>query len=183
MFDIGFSELLVVGGVALVVLGPEKLAVVARSAGKWTSKAQRYVNDVKADMAREGELAELRKLKSEMEAAGQDIKSSLQTTASDVQADFAAIEAQAKLDAAAEAHSSAAIQASLDSTSNSILPPRIVSPELDFAEKLTPPPLQDPIALQMDLDALQMDFYALEARMTKLRTELGTALSNAGKAL
>jgi Tat protein translocase TatB subunit len=96
MLDIGFSELLVIGGVALVVLGPEKLAVVARTAGKWSGKAQRYVNDVKADIAREGELAELRKLKAEMESAGRDISGSLRTMETSVQYDLTALQSQVK---------------------------------------------------------------------------------------
>jgi Tat protein translocase TatB subunit len=96
MLDIGFSELLVIGGVALVVLGPEKLAVVARTAGKWSGKAQRYVNDVKADIAREGELAELRKLKAEMESAGRDISGSLRIMETSVQHDLTALQSQVK---------------------------------------------------------------------------------------
>lgn len=173
MLDIGLSELLVVGGVALIVLGPEKLAVVARTSGKWAGKAQRYVNDVKADIAREGELAELRKLKSDMELAGQDIRSSLQTTAADVNADLAALQASGTANTTADAseHVSAQmIQASLDSTSHP-------------NEHLIPPAVHDPLALQLDLDALQSDFYALEVRMTQLRTQLGTALSQSGKSL
>jgi Tat protein translocase TatB subunit len=85
MFDIGFSELVVIGGVALVVLGPEKLAVVARSAGKLAGKAQRYVNEAKADLAREGELAELRHIKSELESAGRDLSQSFTQQTSHLQ--------------------------------------------------------------------------------------------------
>ena len=59
MFDIGFSELMVIAVVALVVLGPERLPKVARTAGHLFGRLQRYVNDVKADINREIELEEL----------------------------------------------------------------------------------------------------------------------------
>ena len=62
MFDLGFSELLLIAVVALVVLGPERLPKVARQAGAWMGKLQRYVADVKSDINRQMELDELRKL-------------------------------------------------------------------------------------------------------------------------
>ena len=71
MFDIGFSELMVIAVVALVVLGPERLPRVARTAGHLFGRLQRYVNDVKADISREIELEELRKFKDEFQSAGQ----------------------------------------------------------------------------------------------------------------
>ena len=52
MFDIGFSELVVVALVALIVIGPERLPRVARTAGALLGRAQRYINDVKADIQR-----------------------------------------------------------------------------------------------------------------------------------
>ena len=52
MFDFGFSELMVIGAVALVVLGPERLPMVARTAGEWLGKAQRLVQQVKSDIER-----------------------------------------------------------------------------------------------------------------------------------
>ena len=58
MFDFGFSEMLVIGVIALVVLGPERLPVVARTAGEWVGKAQRFVAQVKSDIDRETELSE-----------------------------------------------------------------------------------------------------------------------------
>ena len=61
MFDIGFSELLVIGLVALIVIGPEKLPRVARTLGHLMGRLQRYVADVKADINREIELEELKK--------------------------------------------------------------------------------------------------------------------------
>jgi sec-independent protein translocase protein TatB len=67
MFDIGFSELLVIGIVALIVIGPEKLPRVARTIGHLAGRLQRYVNDVKADINREIELDELRKMRDSMQ--------------------------------------------------------------------------------------------------------------------
>ena len=65
MFDFGFSELMVIGAVALVVLGPERLPTVARTAGEWLGKAQRLVQQVKSDIEREAELSELKKIQQE----------------------------------------------------------------------------------------------------------------------
>lgn len=69
MFDVGFSELVVIGLIALIVLGPKRLPEVARTAGRWLGKLRRFVADVKSDLDREihhEELAELRKLKQEL---------------------------------------------------------------------------------------------------------------------
>ena len=66
MFDVGFSELLVIGVVALVVIGPERLPGVARTAGVLLGRLQRYVNGVKADINREIQLDELKKLQEQM---------------------------------------------------------------------------------------------------------------------
>jgi sec-independent protein translocase protein TatB len=71
MFDIGFSELVVIGLIALIVLGPKRLPEVARTAGRWLGKLRRFVSEVKQDLDREihhEELAELRKLKQELDA-------------------------------------------------------------------------------------------------------------------
>ena len=78
MFDIGFSELLVIGLVALIVIGPEKLPRMARTVGHLAGRLQRYVSDVKADINREIELDELRKMRDSMEKAATDMQSSVQ---------------------------------------------------------------------------------------------------------
>src|SRR5260221_11266314 len=72
MFDIGFSELLVIGVVALIVIGPQKLPRVARTVGHLLGRMQRYVSDVKADINREIELEELRKMRDSMEKAASE---------------------------------------------------------------------------------------------------------------
>jgi sec-independent protein translocase protein TatB len=71
MFDIGFSELFLIGVVALLVIGPERLPKVARTAGAWLGRLNRYVSDVKGDIDREMRLDELRKLQDEMKASAQ----------------------------------------------------------------------------------------------------------------
>ena len=77
MFDIGFSELLVIGIVALIVIGPQRLPQVARTLGHLFGRMQRYVNDVKADIAREMEMAELKKLQTTIEDAAGAFQSSV----------------------------------------------------------------------------------------------------------
>jgi sec-independent protein translocase protein TatB len=77
VFDIGFSELLVIGLVALIVIGPERLPRVARTVGHLAGRLQRYVNDVKADINREMELDELRKMRDEMQQAATEMESSV----------------------------------------------------------------------------------------------------------
>jgi sec-independent protein translocase protein TatB len=78
MFDIGFSELVVIGVVALVVVGPERLPKVARTAGHMLGRFQRYASSVKADISREMELDELRK-------AGEGFKESMQASLNEVE--------------------------------------------------------------------------------------------------
>ena len=77
MFDIGFSELLVIMVVALIVIGPERLPKVARTLGHLFGRMQRYVNDVKADISREMELEELKKMQSSMEDAARSMRDSI----------------------------------------------------------------------------------------------------------
>lgn len=77
MFDIGFSELMVIGVVALLVIGPEKLPKVARTLGHLLGRAQRYVNDVKSDINREMQLDELKKLQSEVTESARSLEDSV----------------------------------------------------------------------------------------------------------
>lgn len=79
MFDIGFSELMVIGVVALIVIGPEKLPRMARTVGHLAGRLQRYVSDVKADINREIELDELRKMRDSMQQAASSFESTVET--------------------------------------------------------------------------------------------------------
>ena len=82
MIDLGLTKLAVIGVVALVVIGPEKLPRVARMAGTLYGRAQRYLNEVKSEVSREIELEELRNLKKEVQDAAQNIKSDVENSIS-----------------------------------------------------------------------------------------------------
>ena len=86
MFDIGFSELLVIMVVALLVIGPERLPKVARTAGHLFGRLQRYVNDVKSDIQRELELDELKKLRSQFEDAARSVEQSVNEVGREINA-------------------------------------------------------------------------------------------------
>lgn len=88
MFDIGFSELMVIAVVALIVIGPERLPRVARTTGHLVGRLQRYVSDVKADINREIELDELREFKDEFERAAQSVQSDLTVEMKEVEGSF-----------------------------------------------------------------------------------------------
>lgn len=85
MFDIGFSELFVIGVVALVVIGPERLPRVARTAGHLFGRMQRYVSDVKADINREIELEDLRKLRDQFQDAKRSVEEDIAKVDQDLQ--------------------------------------------------------------------------------------------------
>lgn len=77
MFDVGISELMVIAVVALVVIGPERLPKVARTAGLLLGRLQRYVGDVKADINREMQLEELKNLQQEVSTQVSGIQASV----------------------------------------------------------------------------------------------------------
>jgi sec-independent protein translocase protein TatB len=77
MFDIGFSELIVIALVALIVIGPERLPRVARTAGALLGRLQRYVNDVRSDIQRELQIEDLKRLQREVEESARSIEVSV----------------------------------------------------------------------------------------------------------
>ena len=83
MIDLGISKIALIGAVALIVIGPEKLPRVARTVGTLLGKAQRYVADVKAEVNRSMELDELKKMKETVEGAARDVEQTIQTGAAD----------------------------------------------------------------------------------------------------
>ena len=89
MIDIGLSKMALIGVVALVVIGPEKLPRVARTVGTLLGKAQRYVADVKSEVNSSMELDELKKMKETVENAARDVEQSVHTAASDFEKDWA----------------------------------------------------------------------------------------------
>ncbi|WP_345811940.1 Sec-independent protein translocase protein TatB [Paraburkholderia sp. PREW-6R] len=78
MLDLGLTKMALIGVVALVVLGPERLPRVARTAGALFGRAQRYINDVKSEVTREIELDELRRMKTEFESAASHVENTVQ---------------------------------------------------------------------------------------------------------
>ncbi len=89
MLDIGVTKLAIIGGIALIVIGPEKLPGLAKTIGTLLGRARRYVADVKAEVSRSMELDELKKMKDTMENAARDVESSIQTTSSDFEKTWA----------------------------------------------------------------------------------------------
>ena len=89
MIDLGLSKIAIIGVVALIVIGPEKLPKVARMAGTLYGRAQRYLHEVKSEVSREIELDELRNLKKEVEETAQglraDVESAVQESLDDVE--------------------------------------------------------------------------------------------------
>ena len=122
MFDIGFSEIVVIAVVALVVLGPEKLPKTARTLGHLFGRLQRYVNDVKRDIQRELELDELRKLQQNVQSAAKEIETSMTAATRDVEQNVRDVEA------------------ALSATSDSV-PPSAPAPATPGATAPSPPPV------------------------------------------
>ncbi|AMO98422.1 twin arginine-targeting protein translocase TatB [Collimonas arenae] len=83
MIDIGLTKLALIGVVALIVVGPEKLPTVARMAGSLFGRAQRYINEVKSEVSREIELEELRKMQKDVQEAASDIEQSISQSISE----------------------------------------------------------------------------------------------------
>lgn len=89
MIDLGISKIALIGAVALIVIGPEKLPRVARTVGTLLGKAQRYVNDVKQEVNRSMELDEFKKMKETVEGAARDVENSIKSGASDFEKSWA----------------------------------------------------------------------------------------------
>ncbi|MES2069154.1 MAG: Sec-independent protein translocase protein TatB [Pseudomonadota bacterium] len=88
MIDLGLTKLALIGVVALVVIGPEKLPRVARMAGSLFGRAQRYINEVKSEVSREIELEELRKMQKDVQDAAQEVGQSISQGMSEVENDL-----------------------------------------------------------------------------------------------
>ena len=107
MIDLGISKLALIGAVALVVIGPEKLPRVARTVGALLGKAQRYVADVKAEVNRSMDLEELKKMKDSVESAARDVESSVNSGANDFEKSWS--EATAGLDGTSSGYADSAL--------------------------------------------------------------------------
>jgi len=94
MFDIGFSEMMVIAVLALIVIGPERLPRVARTLGHLAGRLQRYVADVKADINRDVELDELRKMRDSMQQAASNFQNSVNEEVSKASAEVSKVESE-----------------------------------------------------------------------------------------
>ena len=149
MFDVSLTELMVIGVVALIVIGPERLPKVARTVGHLLGRAQRYVNDVKSDIQREIELDELRKFKSEMEDAAQGVQQSLNDTHASLQEPVQQF--RAELDEVARQASGKTEPVIVGDASAELAPGELTS--ADAARSIAPPaPSQN---LELDLPPAQ----------------------------
>jgi sec-independent protein translocase protein TatB len=89
VIDLGLAKIALIGAVALIVIGPEKLPRVARTIGTLLGKAQRYISDVKAEVSKSIELDELKKMKDTMQEAASDVENSIHTGVTDFEKDWA----------------------------------------------------------------------------------------------
>jgi len=111
MFDIGFSELMLIAVVALIVIGPERLPKVARTVGHLFGRMQRYVNDVKADISREMALDDLRKLQANIQDTASSLEQSMKQEVSAVESDLNRVAGDAQAMAAPTASPAETAQA------------------------------------------------------------------------
>ncbi|MBA2410809.1 MAG: twin-arginine translocase subunit TatB [Gammaproteobacteria bacterium] len=88
MFDIGFWELVLIGVVALLVVGPERLPALARQAGEWVGKAKRFVSNVQADIEREFEADELKRMLNDQQHEISQLKGMISDTQAEVHAEL-----------------------------------------------------------------------------------------------
>ena len=144
MLDFSFGELFVIGGVALVALGPERLPRVARTFGQWVGKAQTYISDVRSESDREIHLSELRQLGEEARENARNIQDSIRGAVTD---------AQTELHNAATQINTAASQAMAPLTGRNAgwigggNPP---PPPMHFSRRYRPRPTIDDVARELE---------------------------------
>ncbi|MDH5516538.1 MAG: Sec-independent protein translocase protein TatB [Gammaproteobacteria bacterium] len=88
MFDIGFWEIMLISILAMVVIGPERLPGVARTAGHWFGKARRFVEGVKSDVESEFDTTELKRLLHNQEVQLKELQSKVNSEAGDIRSGF-----------------------------------------------------------------------------------------------
>ena len=85
MFDVGFTEIFLIGIVSLVVIGPERLPAVAKTVGQWIGKLQRFVKGVKSDIASELDTGDLKKLIGDQREQINELRDMVSTAKKDFQ--------------------------------------------------------------------------------------------------
>jgi len=138
MFDIGFSEIVVIAVVALIVIGPERLPKVARTLGHLFGRMQRYVNDVKADISREMELDELRKLQATVQDAAHAIEQTVNKEITSTESELNSI-AQTAAQAVQPAAENPVIDAATPPAAETQPPAPSVQAQLDLGAEQSPP--------------------------------------------
>lgn len=98
MFDVGFWELSLIGIVALLVIGPERLPAVARTVGKWVGRANRFVANVKDDISKELKDEDLKRILAEQQKLADEYKKAAESVASSVNSETESLRETAKLD-------------------------------------------------------------------------------------
>ena len=170
MFDISFFELMMIGVVALVVLGPERLPKVARVVGQWVNRAQRYVNEVKADITREVDLSQLQSLKQQVQEAGQSIENSIRAES---------VKLTTELNASIEVTDSSLTESTITSQSSSLAKESSESEETTLSLQSTVKktddhsvlPALDPQLQRLEIELLSDEISKLEERLVRLRSE------------
>ncbi|AYH42619.1 Sec-independent protein translocase protein TatB [Azoarcus sp. DN11] len=160
MFDFGFSELIVIAVVALIVVGPERLPKVARTAGHLLGRLQRYVNDVKSDIQREMQLEDLKKLQQQVEQQARELESSMRSEAQSVEADLEKTVAEAKSGLSGD---------------TAAVPETTPTP----VTEAPPPPV---VVTVLGADAAAADGAAVEPQVDSRQLELGLGPASAGPA-
>jgi sec-independent protein translocase protein TatB len=138
MFDIGFSEIVVIAVVALIVIGPERLPKVARTLGHLFGRMQRYVNDVKADISREMELDELRKLQATVQDAAHAIEQTVNKEITSTESELNSI-AQTAAQAVQPAAENPIIDAAAPPAAETQTTAPSVQAQLDLGAEQSPP--------------------------------------------
>jgi sec-independent protein translocase protein TatB len=162
MFDLGFSEIVVIAVVTLIVVGPERLPKVARTVGHLLGRFQRYVSDVKSDIQREMQLEELKKLQQQVEQQARQLESSFREGVDKVETDLGKVAAEATAPVAAALDEVAAPKHQTSSAPTpGEIPATVASedqsaPAVPSAAPGTPEP--GSVAEQPEVDSRQMDF-------------------------
>ena len=135
MLDVGFSELIVIAVVALVVIGPERMPTVARTAGALFGRARRYIDDVKSEIERQVNLDEIKRIEATFYDAAKSIEHSVQQAGSEVQGAVDSL----NQDVAALTHGDAEVVAGRPpNVTVTVMQPEPASAQLDLC--LEPPP-------------------------------------------
>jgi sec-independent protein translocase protein TatB len=151
VFDVGFSELIVIAIVALVVIGPERLPKVARTAGLLLGRLQRYVNDVKADINREMQLDELKTLRSELQESARNFERRVSAEISSVE-QMARQTAESVAEAASSPSSSSSADASATAKAEASTSAIVDGPLAASADTYLPQPSADVVAAPAGVD-------------------------------